>query len=81
MIQIKLMVGSVTFSSMGPMRGKYVFLMTKCYIYMYIFSTFSFIVLEHVASFYLNNCSYWLGKYPDSNKNRVRCVKCPNIGP
>ena len=29
MIQIKIGIGSVTFSNMGPMRGQYVFLTTK----------------------------------------------------
>ena len=34
LIQIRMGVGSATFPIMGPMRGQYVFLMTKIYIFM-----------------------------------------------
>ena len=50
-IQIRIGVGSATFPIMGPMRGQYVFLMTKIHIF-YAFFFFNIIILGHWASFY-----------------------------
>ena len=44
LIQIRIGVGSATFPIMGPMRGQYVFLITKTHIFM-LFSSFSIIIL------------------------------------
>ena len=50
-IQIRMGVGSATFPIMGPMRGQYVFLMKKIYIF-YAFPSFDIIILGNWASFY-----------------------------
>ena len=44
LIQIRMGLGSTTFSIMGPMRGQYVFLMTKIHIF-YVFPSFNINIL------------------------------------
>ena len=44
LIQIRMGVGSATFPIMGPLRGQYVFLMTKIHIF-YAFPSFNIIIL------------------------------------
>ena len=46
LIQIRIGVGSVTFSIMGLMRGQYVFLMTKNPYFLCFFSSFNSIILD-----------------------------------
>ena len=49
MIQIKIGIGSVTFSNMGPMRGQYVFLTTKIIYIFFLHSILLFwaMYMEH----------------------------------
>ena len=66
--QARMGVGRVTFLSIGPMRGQYVFLMAKYVLFMDVFY-FSYYFHRLSLFITLKWVAYYFGRYPDSNQN------------
>ena len=65
MTKTRMGIGSVTFPTMGPIRGKYVFLMSKSRNLCMISISYSYESLILLFSF--KEYAYELGRTPDTN--------------
>ena len=71
MTQVKMGLGNVIFSYLGPTRGQYVFFTTPS-IFCMFFSTFNIMIFGDSASYYWNNYAQWLDRNTHLNKNAGR---------
>ena len=73
-------IGSLTFPSMGSMRGQFFIILSIPINSFKLFFHFSYYFLLQPPVF-LNNYAYYLGRYPDSKQKRGGSVIFSHMGP